>query len=369
MFQSFFTFFSNIFLSLHLGGRKESAYVIGKSIYKNKGMKGFYKGWSSTILRDVPFSCIYWFSYERLKIFYKEFFNNDQSDNNYFYFLSSSFCENILSNSGLTGNSLEENINNNNNNNHNSDNNKRDRIFLSKELRDKRGHNNKNENNEKTKNDNEYSIFLTFLSGSTSGVFAAILTHPFDVLKTQQQLQTSQQLVKNNNHISNNYCNNNYITNFQNIINNISNQEKSLRNCNTCIININEINYSNNNNNNKHVEYLNVLKNREIFSSNNAYAVTMTEIGNEKIQNKNVFTNCTKHKIFLNCLNIVQNMNRSMTNIYVKYFPLENDGILRIYRERGLRGMFKGLNMRLLTVIPASAIMVTVYEFVKNFDV
>ena len=116
MFQSFSAFFSNIFLSLHLGGRKESAYIIGKSIYKNKGMKGFYKGWSSTILRDVPFSCIYWFSYERLKIFYKEFFNNDQSDNNYFYFLSSSFCENILSNSGLTGNSLEENINNNNNN-------------------------------------------------------------------------------------------------------------------------------------------------------------------------------------------------------------------------------------------------------------
>ena len=34
-------------------------------------------------------------------------------------------------------------------------------------LRDKRGHNNKNENNEKTKNDNEYSIFLTFLSEST----------------------------------------------------------------------------------------------------------------------------------------------------------------------------------------------------------
>ena len=117
------------------------------------------------------------------------------------------------------------------------------------------------------------------------------------------------------------------------------------------------------------LEYLNVLKNREIFSSNNAYAVTMTELGNEKRQNKKLFTNCTKHKLFLNCLNMVQSLNQNMKDTYMKCFTLEKDGILRIYRDRGLGGLFKGLNMRLLTVIPASAIMVTVYEFVKNFDV
>jgi hypothetical protein len=41
---------------------------------------------------------------------------------------------------------------------------------------------------------------------------------------------------------------------------------------------------------------------------------------------------------------------------------------MRIVRERGIGGLYKGLNMRLLTVIPSSAIMVTVYEFVKKID-
>lgn len=31
------------------------------------GISSLYRGWSSTVLRDVPFSMIYWFNYESLK--------------------------------------------------------------------------------------------------------------------------------------------------------------------------------------------------------------------------------------------------------------------------------------------------------------
>jgi hypothetical protein len=37
-----------------------------------------------------------------------------------------------------------------------------------------------------------------------------------------------------------------------------------------------------------------------------------------------------------------------------------------LHRAEGLRGLYRGLSMRLLTVIPSSAIMVTVYEYLKR---
>lgn len=40
--------------------------------------------------------------------------------------------------------------------------------------------------------------------------------------------------------------------------------------------------------------------------------------------------------------------------------------ISSIYRTGGLRAMYRGLQLRLATVVPASAIMITVYEFVKQ---
>ena len=375
-----------------IGGRKESAYVIGKSIYQNNGAKGFYKGWSSTILRDVPFSFIYWISYERLKIFYKKLFNfninfhnnnnNDNNNNNIssknndnhcneLYFFS--IPRTILSNFGIIANSQQkiQNDNNNDNKNNNSNNsNKSNNNVSKKEMYEKKKI--YEENNEKN---SEYSIFLTFLSGSTSGVLAAILTHPFDVLKTQQQLQTSEQLIKNNiHHVS--YCNNNYITNFQNIINNINNKEKKLH-CTNSNHNINHYNNNYNNhiniiNNNKPLEFLKILQNREIFSSHNSYSIRMSEVAVEmeieKTPSKKNMINYMKHKMFQNSCNIIQDIKSDINNIYLKYFPIENDGIIRIYRERGIEGLYKGLNMRLLTVIPASAIMVTVYEVVKKID-
>ncbi len=38
-----------------------------RSDIKSQGIKVLYRGWVSTVWRDVPFSMIYWFNYETLK--------------------------------------------------------------------------------------------------------------------------------------------------------------------------------------------------------------------------------------------------------------------------------------------------------------
>lgn len=38
-----------------------------KTVVKYSGVSGLWMGLSSTLLRDVPFSAIYWFNYETLK--------------------------------------------------------------------------------------------------------------------------------------------------------------------------------------------------------------------------------------------------------------------------------------------------------------
>ena len=41
-------------------------------------------------------------------------------------------------------------------------------------------------------------------------------------------------------------------------------------------------------------------------------------------------------------------------------------GILALYREGGMRMLFRGLSLRLWTVIPGSVLMISVYEYVKS---
>ncbi|RNA05982.1 Solute carrier family 25 member 40 [Brachionus plicatilis] len=41
-----------------------------KFAIKEQGVKSLYRGWVSTVLRDVPFSMIYWLNYESLKSFF-----------------------------------------------------------------------------------------------------------------------------------------------------------------------------------------------------------------------------------------------------------------------------------------------------------
>jgi hypothetical protein len=42
------------------------------------------------------------------------------------------------------------------------------------------------------------------------------------------------------------------------------------------------------------------------------------------------------------------------------------DGLTQILKTRGIPGLFKGLTMRLATIIPGSGIMITTYEFAKT---
>jgi hypothetical protein len=67
----------------------------------------------------------------------------------------------------------------------------------------------------------------------------------------------------------------------------------------------------------------------------------------------------SKHEI----LKYFQKSNFFSNNSHTKKY-----GILDLFRERGFKGLFKGVTMRLLTVIPSSAIMVTVYEGIKKID-
>lgn len=50
--------------TMQTGGVKGSAWNIMKNVSHQYGLSGLYRGWSSTILRDCPFSAIYWFSVE-----------------------------------------------------------------------------------------------------------------------------------------------------------------------------------------------------------------------------------------------------------------------------------------------------------------
>ena len=46
-----------------------------------------YRGWVSTVWRDVPFSMIYWFNYEKLKTFLIRYKHSSVSLNSYETFL------------------------------------------------------------------------------------------------------------------------------------------------------------------------------------------------------------------------------------------------------------------------------------------
>ena len=286
-------------------------------------------------MRDVPFSFIYWVSYERLKIFFKSALNCEDI----------SFSERLFSNIGTVTNA--ERVYHNN----------EDKFANTINRR-------KSDLSDKKSNTAEYSVFLTFLSGSTAGVVAALVTHPFDVLKTQQQLTVSEQIIKSSNANNVNLCNYNYINNFHTIINNINNQAACANSNNQYNSMLCHADSTNGNNNNKPIKSQRILINTEIFSSNNAYSIRMDTANIEKMPQRNILPTFLRE----NCNSFSTHF--SPSNICKKYFPsaLEGDGLGRIFRERGVRGLYKGLNMRLLTVIPSSAIMVTVYEFVKKME-
>lgn len=135
-----------------------------------------------------------------------------------------------------------------------------------------------------------YPALITFLSGATAGMVAAICTHPFDVLKTKQQVAAWH-----------NNSSNNTITSTT-----ISNPAKSSNPTNLA----------------------NGLYNGLPTSPNNTLNSTTPSV-----------------------------------EVPIRYT------LSGVYRAGGIRALFRGLSMRLATVIPASAIMITIYEAIKKVDV
>jgi solute carrier family 25 protein 39/40 len=101
---------------------RRSVAAVGLDIFRTSGFTGLYRGWTATVLRDVPYSAIYWLVFESLKpLVSKQLLHYKESDS-------------------------------------------------------------------EIKSHSSHSTSSTFVAGSLAGLVAAVITHPFDVLKTQQQL-------------------------------------------------------------------------------------------------------------------------------------------------------------------------------------
>jgi len=120
--------------------------VIKDIIQKGDGFKSFYRGLLPTLLRDAPFSAVYWFSLEHFQSFLNQYYLKSIMKND---------CHESNTNNAIPG---------------------------------------------------YISLCNTFISGATSGMIAATLTTPFDVIKTRQQTSneggtTTRKLLWQFNHI------------------------------------------------------------------------------------------------------------------------------------------------------------------------
>lgn len=227
--------------------QSQSVWNLIKTIHRTEGgVSAFYRGLSSTIMRDTPFSAIYWMSFEAVK------------NNVYSHLL------------------LHE------------------------------------DNRESTRTEN---ATVNFLSGSTSGALAAIITHPFDVLKTQSQLAAA----VSDPHPAGSAA--------------ASSASSAMSSQTACARQVCRI------------------MAECCCPCTSSVAATGAGVAAETVTAS------------------------SVTAVPVSPLPTSRaaplsmrQGLAQIIRSRGLTGLFSGLSMRLATIIPGSGIMITVYEFAKTFD-
>lgn len=132
--------------TIQTGGVKQPVSSIALQLVKDHGVMGLYRGWWPSIMRDCPFSGIYWFMFEAVRGPYSQMLYSASRS-------TPIFTRTMVHN---------------------------DRIHVLKE-HDQPMIQPPHKTN---------SVIVNMLSGATAGTCAAALTHPFDVLKTQQQIAT-----------------------------------------------------------------------------------------------------------------------------------------------------------------------------------
>ena len=223
--------------AISLGGTNKSALSIVGDILRSSGYRGLYRGWLSSILRDCPFSAIYWLSFESLRPIYAAAFRGRSGDDAVSSIADEAKDSEARTTSTSSSSSCSSSSSNSSMRRTEGDGTRRRPAVVVY---------------------TPSSIGSTFLAGASGGLLAALITHPFDVMKTHQQLGAYHHLTTTP----------------------------------TCPTTPN--------------------------SSSSKYPPSVD--------------------------------------------------LLSPIRRLGVRGLFSGLTMRLFTVIPASAIMVTIYETIKNMD-
>ena len=211
--------------TIQASGIDKSITGIVQDIRRQNGVLGLYKGWLPTILRDVPYSALYWFSFESLKPLYRAAFT-------------------------------------------------------------------------RVNRDSSHQSASTFAAGATSGLLSALVTHPFDVLKTQKQLEQ---------------------------------------------INCNE-----------------TMKMTPPTGAPGIPGTAALGPGGTRSGLRVYLEQLWRHKNEQQCC--INSRACSAPS------PSSYQLLVRLYADYGIRnGLYRGLSLRLMMVIPGGAVMVTIYEAVKRY--
>jgi solute carrier family 25 protein 39/40 len=122
--------------TIQTGGSSGTALEIVRSIRHEHGLKGFYRGWGSTVARDAPYSAIYWYAFDIFRPLWEALIVPPQQPSAPVASLSLS----------------------------------------------------RSQQQQHPQQDLSFSNLATFSAGASASGLAALCTHPFDVLKTHRQL-------------------------------------------------------------------------------------------------------------------------------------------------------------------------------------
>jgi hypothetical protein len=195
-----------------MGGHAGSMGALLRETLRAEGIKGLYRGWSSTVLRDSIFSAVYWLGFEYIKPHYVRCVQDWCADKQYVYYSHTGTTR--QSRRSSSSSDSHTNCNNSSSRDSSSSNGSIDGgcgddcsrtnsgiARISKAPDPTPRYSNSRTINtaadtdrDMTCGDGDFWIALRnpmaiFAAGSSAGVFAAVLTHPFDLLKTRIQVR------------------------------------------------------------------------------------------------------------------------------------------------------------------------------------